>query len=188
MSPENNGKSKPGNAFEITIKILTIICIIAVEVSLFVKFFELDEVTMPLITAIVVFGILLFVALRQLLSIKFKDPLNELKDKTKKLTDNIRELEFKTKKLTDNITKLVMASMSKEMYKRLKNIEECVMPYDEKNESFRKELEYLDALGYIELKHDDPKKLCNETPCNMYKIAKITTLGIDYIRLRDSFK
>ena len=177
MPSESKRKSKPGYVFEITIKIITIICIMAVEYSLFVKFFELDEVTMPLITAIVIFGILLFLAPRQILGIKFKDPLNELKDKTNKLTDNIKDLAAITNQLNNNVKNLVMASMSDEMYTQLKLIADGKIEPIEMNESFKRELEYFDVLGYIKFPDVGLAKLKNGEIFDMKKISEVTDLA-----------
>ena len=114
--PKKDGaKPKLGYAFEITITIITIICIMCialVEVTLLVKFFKLSEVemrqitaTIPLITAIVIFGILLLLAARQILSIKFKNLIKELK-----------ELKDRTDQLTYKVTDFVKVLMSEDMY------------------------------------------------------------------------
>jgi hypothetical protein len=145
-----------------------------VEVLLLLKLFQFREVTMPLIIAIVIFGILLFLAPRQILNIKLKYPLSEL--------------EYRTDQLNENIKNLVMASMSDEMYTQLKLIEDGKSKPAEMKESFRRELKYLDVLGYIKFTDGSLSELNNGKTDDMNKKAEVTDLGSNYIRLRESCK
>lgn len=156
--------------------LMTFLILVIAEIALVTKLVIAKVLSIPLIGAIGVVAILILVlvAPQSFRRIQFGNLLIEL--------------QHRTQEIQDKVANLVLLSMSDEVYTQLKHIANETMPSATMGASFRRELGYLDVLGYVKFPHGGLSSLRDGETYNMTMIAKVTDLGRAFIDLREEAK
>lgn len=95
------------------------------------------------------------------------------------------EFSDRVRGLQSQADELVRLSMSDEVYMQLSLIADMKITEGKMGESFRRELGYLDVLGYIKFPRGGLAALRDGETYDLTKLAYVTDLGRRYIQLRE---